>query len=84
MTTQKYIDRLAATYKKVFGEKPSTKMYSPLERGDHYELDDSELLDAEGTQHYQSFIGFLQWAISLRRFDIVTAAMSMSCFQVLP
>ena len=40
MAPQKYIDRLAASYEKMFGEKPSTKMYSPLEKGNHPELDD--------------------------------------------
>ena len=64
----------------MFGEKPSAKMYSPLEKGDHPELDDSELLDAEGIQQYQLLIGSLQWAISLGRFDIATAVMSMSSF----
>ena len=59
-------------------------MYSPLEKGDHPELDDSELLDAEGIQQYQLLIGLLQWVISLGRFDIATAVMSMSSFQVLP
>ena len=80
MAPQKYIERLVASYEKMFGEKPSAKMYSPLERGDHPELDDSELLDANGIQQYQSLIGSMQWAISLGRFDIATAVMSMSSF----
>ena len=84
MAPQKYIDRLSASYEKMFGEKPSARMYSPLDRGDHPELDDSELLDAEGIQQYQSLIGSLQWAISLGRFDIATSVMSMSSFRVLP
>ena len=52
MAPQKYIDRLTASYEKMFGEKPNAKMYSPLEKRDHPELDDSELLDAEGIQQY--------------------------------
>ncbi len=68
----------------MFGEKPSAKMNSPLEKGDHPELDDSELLDATGIQQYQSLIGSLQWVISLGRFDIATAVMSMSSFCALP
>ena len=31
MAPQKYTDRLAATYEKMFGEKSSAKIYSPLE-----------------------------------------------------
>ncbi|HEY9707536.1 MAG TPA: hypothetical protein V6D48_04970, partial [Oculatellaceae cyanobacterium] len=84
MAPQKYIDRLSQAYEKMFGEKPNTKVYSPLERGDHPELDDSELLDASGIQQYQSLIGSLQWAISLGRFDIATAVMSMSSFHEAP
>ena len=84
MAPQKYIERLTASYEKMFGEKPSAKMYSPLEKGDCPELDDSELLDADGVQQYQSLIGSMQWAISLGRFDIATAVMSMSSFQTAP
>ena len=80
MAPQKYIEILTASYEKMSGEKPSAKMYSPLGRGDHPELDDSELLDANGIQQYQSLIGSMQWAISLGRFDIATAVMSMSSF----
>ena len=60
MAPQKHIERLTATYEKMFGEKLSAKLYSPLEKGGHPELDDSELLDAEGVQKYQSLIGSLQ------------------------
>ena len=84
MAPQKYIERLVALYEKMFGEEPSAKMYSPLEKGDHPELDDSELLDATGIQKYQSLNGSLQWAISLGRFDIATAVMSMLSFRALP
>ena len=60
MAPQKYIERLAASYKKMFGERPSAKMYLPLEKNDHPELDDSKLLDDTGIQQHQSFIGSLQ------------------------
>ena len=49
MSPTKYIsERFLSSYVKMFGEKPPTKSLSPLEPGDHPELDDSELLDAEG------------------------------------
>jgi hypothetical protein len=51
---------------------------SPLEKGNHPELDTSEELDTEGINKYQTMIGSLQWAISLGRFDIQTATMTMS------
>ena len=65
MAPKQYIERIMDSYERMFGEKSTTRFYSPLEKGDHPELDTSELLDAEGTQKYQSIIGSLQWAISL-------------------
>ena len=50
---------LINNYVQVFGEKPHTNVYSPLEKGDYPELDDSELLDEEGVTQYQSIIGSL-------------------------
>jgi hypothetical protein len=44
---KKYIEKMMMGYKQMFGEKPSTKVHSPLEKGDHPELDTLELLDLE-------------------------------------
>ena len=55
-----------------------------MERNDHPELDDSELLDEDGMKKYQSLIGTLQWCITLGRFDIATAVMTLSGFRVAP
>jgi hypothetical protein len=71
-------------YKKMVGEKPSTRVHSSLEKGNHPELDTSELFDQTGVQQYQFFIGSLQWAILLGRFDIATAVMSLLSFRALP
>src|SRR5688572_18633709 len=74
MAPCKYIERVVASYEKMFGEKPSAKMFTPLEKGDHPESADTELLDAIGIQQYQSLIGSLQWTILLDHFDITTAS----------
>jgi Reverse transcriptase (RNA-dependent DNA polymerase) len=37
----KYIDKLVKNYEKTFGMKPNTSVTSPLEKGDHPELDTS-------------------------------------------
>ena len=84
MAPRKYIERMLTNYKLIFGEKPWMTVYSPLEKGDHPELDDSELLDQTGITQYQSLIGSLQWAITLGRFDIATAVMTMSSFRSAP
>ena len=85
MSPTKYItERLVSAHQSMFGTKPSTAAYSPLEHGDHPELDDSDLLDEDGIQKYQSLVGALQWALSLGRFDIACAVMSMSSLRVAP
>jgi hypothetical protein len=82
---RKYIDKLIASYERMFGSKPRTnKITSPLVKGDHPEIDDSKFLEEEGIQQYQSLIGQLQWAISLGRFDIAVAIMTMSEFRSAP
>ena len=81
---RKYIDRMVASYEQMFGEKPGTKVTSPLEKNDHPELDDSELCDAEEIRQYQSLVGSLQWAISLGRIDITTAVMTLSRYRSMP
>jgi hypothetical protein len=59
----------------MFGCKPK-EYTSPLEKGDHPEIDDTNELDIEGIKRYQTMFGCLQWAVS--RFDIQTATMTMS------
>jgi hypothetical protein len=81
---RKYIKRMVHQYEALFGEKPSHKVTSPLEKNDHPELDISTLLDNDGISKYQSLIGVLQWAITLGRFDVATAVMTMSGFRVAP
>jgi hypothetical protein len=78
ISSNKYIEKMAKNYERMFGEAPKQNVTSPLEKGDHPEIDTSELLDAKGIKMYQSMIGALQWAITIGRFDIATAVMIMS------
>jgi hypothetical protein len=80
----KYIDKIISNYECLFGCKPKCTTWLPLEKGDHPETDTSDLFDADRIRLYQSLVGSLQWAISLGRFDIATAVMSMSSFHALP
>ena len=84
ISSTKFIDKLIGSYEKLFGEKPKQNVSSPLEKGDHPELDTSELLDSKGITAYQSLIGSLQWAVSIGRFDIHTAVMTLSGFRAAP
>jgi hypothetical protein len=74
MLPTKYIERMVDNYyRSMFGEKPSTKVSSPLEKVDHHpELDTSEELGVKGAKKYQSLIGALQWVITLGWFDVAT------------
>ena len=84
ITSLKYIEKMIGNYEKTFGELPKQNVTSPLEKGDHPELDDSELLDTKGIEIYQSMIGALQWAVTIGRLDINTAVMTLSGFRVAP
>lgn len=84
MSPRKYIDKVVSEYVRIFGKRPKTSGASPIEHGDHPELDTSPLLSPAETQHYQSLVGSLQWAVSLGRFNIATAVMTMSSFRVAP
>jgi hypothetical protein len=76
---RKYINKLMGQHENMFGCKPK-EYTSPLEKGDHPEIDTTEELDEAGIKRYQTMIGCLQWAVSLGRFDIQT----MSRFRVAP
>jgi hypothetical protein len=81
---RKYIEKMMASYEQFFGSKPSQKFSSPLEKGDHPEVDTSEFLNETGIQQYQSLIGAMQWAVSIGRMDITTAVMTLSSFRAMP
>lgn len=80
---RRYIEKMLDAYTRMFGEAPKA-FSSPLERNDHPELDDTKELGPDDITKYQSMIGALQWAISLGRFDIHTAVMTMGSFRVAP
>jgi hypothetical protein len=84
---RKYIDKLIASYERMFGSKLKTNKITSLllVKGDHPKIDDSAFLEEEGIQQYRSLIGQLQWAISLGRFDIaVLVIMMLSAFRSVP
>jgi hypothetical protein len=78
-----YIKRLLDNYKIMFGDLPKV-CSSPLVHGDTPELDTSALLEPEDIKKYQSVIGALQWCVTLGRFDIACALMTLSRFRVAP
>ena len=81
---KKYIQRLSDSYLQMFNSSPHASYQSPLEHNDHPEIDDSDFLDPEGIQKFQSMIGSLQWVTQIGRIDITAATMTMSGFRQAP
>ena len=83
MAPKRYIDKMIEAYVRMFGSKP--KQYAtPLEHGDHPEMDTSMELDLDDIKKFQSMIGALQWVVQIGRFDITTAVMTLSSFRTNP
>ena len=69
--------------KLMFREQP-TEFHAPMDKDDKPELDESPLLGPDGVQQFQSVIGAMQWLITLCRFDIGHAVMSLGRFRTAP
>mmetsp|Transcript_20329 Transcript_20329/g.42624 ORF Transcript_20329/g.42624 Transcript_20329/m.42624 type:complete len:1867 (-) Transcript_20329:137-5737(-) len=83
MGAQTYAKRLCDNFETLYGEMPKTA-FSPMDHEDWPELDDSPLCTPDETAKYQSLIGACQWMISLCRFDVAHAIMSLSRFRHCP
>ena len=71
---------MISAYVCMFGVKLNTVYHSPLEKGDHPEIDDSKFLLSDDIEKYQSLIRAMQWSISLGHIDITTVVMTLSGF----
>jgi hypothetical protein len=80
---QTYIKKMLSNYSKLF-DQPPKEFSSPIQEGDHPELDTTTELDLDGIRMYQSLIGALQWAVTLGRFDILMGVATMSSFRIAP
>jgi hypothetical protein len=79
-----YINRLVDNCKIMFDGEEIRPYSSPLEKGDSPELDTTAELDAEGIKKYMSLMGALQWCVTLGRFDIACAVMTLGRFRMAP
>ena len=57
---------------------------TPMAMGDHPELEDTSLLNADDHSRYRMLIGCAQWAITLGRLDIMFAVQTMARFSAAP
>jgi hypothetical protein len=65
-------------------EKLNLKLKTPNPKNDHPELDDSPFLNEADTGKYLSMIGALHWVITLGRFDVMSATVSLAKFRMQP
>ena len=75
---------MISIFKIIFRSKPSNKIHSPLEKGDHLELDTSKFLNQDSIQKCQSLFSALQQAVSLGKLEVNTLVITMSSFRVKP
>jgi Reverse transcriptase (RNA-dependent DNA polymerase) len=80
---KRYIARCMDTYERAIGTKPKP-CSAPMPERVQPELDDTSELDDKDRAKYQALIGCLQWVVTLGRFDIACAVMTMSRFRVAP
>ena len=78
-TPSSVVEKTLDTFKDMFREPPQ-KRDSPSPLNDHPEMDTSELLEDDDAEKCLSLTGQLQWAVSLGRWDVQTAVMTMSGF----
>ena len=77
------LEKMLKNYGHLFGSQPK-KYSAPLDKDDSPELNQTDLMDDEQHTIYQSLIGALKWCVTLGRFDIAVAVMTMSSFRVAP
>ena len=70
--------------KQMYGEKPSIKVTSIVEKKKHLELGDLGLCDMDEIKQYQCVVGFFKWTVSLARIDITRAVMTLSHLRPMP
>ena len=81
---KEYIQKMMNTYIQFFKESPKKIYRAPLEPNDHPEIDESEPLDEEDHAKYLCMVGQLQWLVTLGRWDVMSATVTMSRFRAEP
>ena len=79
-----YVKKIVSEYERIMGFGTPKNVTTPLEPGDHPELDETAVVTPEKRRIYWSLIGMLQWAVTLGRIDIAIAVSTMSRFRVEP
>ena len=83
LLSQTYIENVIPKFEELFGGE-IRKYKTPMEEKYHPELDDSPLCDEERSSMFRSVLGSLNWIITLGRFDVNYATMSLARFNMAP
>ena len=67
---KKYISKMLSTHENMFPGETLQKQSSPILKGDHLELDNSEFASEEEKVKYTSMVNTAQRLATLGRFDI--------------
>ena len=82
-SAERHVERLTESYKVCFNEKPK-KRKEPMHPDTRPELDDSDLCSPEEHTKFQRMLGALQWTMTLCRFDVAGAALTLNTFSCSP
>ena len=87
MSSDKYCESAVAKFSTLL-EMTGCTLPSKCSRSlsDSYrpELDTTPELKADGLQYYQELVGFLRWAVEIRKVDILSEVSMMSTHLALP
>ena len=83
ISAKTYIVNVCEKIERIFDTKLRNH-HSPLEGGYHPELDTSTLVSDEDISKYRMLIGSLNWAVTLGRFDVMFAAVTMARYSIVP
>jgi hypothetical protein len=85
MSAEQYLKLAIETIETKLGEKlKHKKADAPIRTDYHPEIDDSELLDDDDANYYQSLMGILQWVVELGRIDVAYEVQLMASFSCAP
>jgi len=85
MSAREYLEKAIPVIEERFGtQKQNNKITTPLPKDYHPELDNSNLLNDEHIEVYQSYIGILQWAVELGRIDLAQSCSLMPRYSAAP
>ena len=83
LSARTYIKNVCENIEKMF-QITLKNYHSPLEGGYHPELDESNYLSDEEISKYRMLVGSMSWAVTIGRFDVMFASITMARYNAMP